>query len=60
MAGKLRLKLVRSRIKANGHQRRILDGLALRKTNSESVLEDTPSIRGMINKVQHLVSVDEA
>jgi len=34
-------------------------GLGLRKTNSERVLEDTPAVRGMINKVAYLVRVGE-
>jgi large subunit ribosomal protein L30 len=32
-------------------------GLGLRRMNSESVLEDTPAVRGMINKVSYLVKV---
>ena len=32
-------------------------GLGLRKLNSERVLEDTPAVRGMINKVAYLVKV---
>ena len=32
-------------------------GLGLRKLNSESTLEDTPAVRGMINKVSYLVQV---
>jgi large subunit ribosomal protein L30 len=36
-----------------------LKGLALNKRHRSSVLEDTPSVRGMINKVQHLVRIDE-
>jgi large subunit ribosomal protein L30 len=32
-------------------------GLGLRKTNSESTLEDTPAVRGMIEKVSYLVKV---
>ena len=35
----------------------ILRGLGLRKLNSESTLEDTPAVRGMINKVSYLVKV---
>lgn len=38
----------------------ILLGLGLKKTNSVKVLEDTPSIRGMVEKVSHLVCVKEA
>ncbi len=36
-----------------------LIGLGLGKPNSSRVLEDTPSVRGMINKVRHLVTVKE-
>ena len=36
-----------------------LKGLGLNKRHRTSVLEDTPSVRGMINKVHHLVRVDE-
>jgi large subunit ribosomal protein L30 len=38
-------------------QRKVIRGLGLRKINSAITLEDTPSIRGMINKVSHLVAV---
>ena len=41
-------------------QRETLIGLKLNKIRRESVLEDTPAVRGMINKVKHLVRVDEA
>ncbi len=40
-------------------QRKTLIGLGLNKMNKTSVLEDTPSIRGMIRKVAHLVKVEE-
>ena len=40
-------------------QRDTLKGLGLNKRHRSSVLEDTPSVRGMINKVRHLVSIDE-
>ena len=40
-------------------QRKTLIGLGLNKMNKVSVLEDTPSIRGMIKKVAHLVKVEE-
>ncbi len=36
-----------------------LKGLGLNKRHRTSVLEDTPSVRGMINKVQHLVRIVE-
>ena len=40
-------------------QRATLVGLGLNKLNKVSVLEDTPSVRGMIRKVRHLVKVEE-
>lgn len=41
------------------HQRRVLRGLGLRKSGSEVIVANTPSFRGMIKKVLHLVSVEE-
>jgi len=41
-------------------QRATLKGLGLNKIRRTSVLEDTPSVRGMIDKVSHLVRVEEA
>ncbi len=40
-------------------QRATLIGLGLNKIRRTSVLEDTPSVRGMIDKVSHLVRVEE-
>jgi large subunit ribosomal protein L30 len=40
-------------------QRATLIGLGLNKVNRTAVLEDTPSVRGMIKKVSHLVKVEE-
>lgn len=40
-------------------QRATLIGLGLNKRHRTSVLEDTPCVRGMINKVKHLVRVEE-
>jgi large subunit ribosomal protein L30 len=40
-------------------QRATLVGLGLNKINRVSELEDTPSVRGMISKVQHLVKIVE-
>ena len=40
-------------------QRATLIGLGLNKMHQTSVLEDTPSVRGMIKKVAHLVKVEE-
>ncbi len=53
----LRVKLVRSVAGTRESHRATVRGLGLRKVNSESTLEDTPSVRGMINKVSYLVQV---
>ena len=50
---------IRSPIGRPGDQRATLIGLGLNKMHKTSVLEDTPSVRGMIDKVHHLVRVDE-
>ena len=39
-------------------QKETLIGLGLNKLNKTSVLEDTPSVRGMVNKVKHLIRVE--
>ena len=39
-------------------QRETLKGLGLNKRHRRRVLEDTPAVRGMINKVKHLVRVE--
>ena len=41
-------------------QRQTLVGLGLNKIGRKRELEDTPSVRGMINKVKHLVRVEQA
>ena len=40
-------------------QRKTLIGLGLNKMHRTSELEDTPAVRGMINKVRHLVRIEE-
>jgi large subunit ribosomal protein L30 len=50
---------VRSGIGRKGDQRATLKGLGLNKINRSKVLEDTPSVRGMIKKVSHLVRVEQ-
>jgi large subunit ribosomal protein L30 len=49
-----------SPIGRRGDQEATLKGLGLNKRHRRRVLEDTPSIRGMIDKVKHLVRVEEA
>ena len=60
MDGTLSVTQVRSAIGRPGWQRQVLIGLGLNKMNRTRVLENTPSVRGMINKIQHLVRVEEA
>ena len=56
---KIRVQLVRSAIGCTQPQRRTLRGLGLTRREQIRVLEDTPSVRGMIRKVLHLVKVEE-
>ena len=55
--GTVSIKLVRSINGTRESHRATVRGLGLRKLNSESTLEDTPAVRGMINKVSYLVKV---
>jgi large subunit ribosomal protein L30 len=59
MEKKITVKKVGSLIRQPAYQGRIVRGLGLRKTNSVRVLADTPSVRGMIDKVSHLVKIIE-
>jgi large subunit ribosomal protein L30 len=51
------VKLVRSPIGCKEEHRATVRGLGLRKLNSTSTLQDTPAVRGMINKISYLVQV---
>ncbi|MBQ0095812.1 MAG: 50S ribosomal protein L30 [Bacteroidaceae bacterium] len=53
----IKIKQTKSRIGAPKDQRRTLDALGLHKLNNVVEKEDNASIRGMINKVNHLVTV---
>ena len=53
----LTVKLVKSPIGCKQSHRETVRGLGLRRMNSERVLEDTPAVRGMINKIAYLVQV---
>ena len=53
----LTVKLVKSVAGTRESHRATVRGLGLRKTNSTSTLEDTPAVRGMIDKVAYLVQV---
>ncbi|MBW1885455.1 MAG: 50S ribosomal protein L30 [Deltaproteobacteria bacterium] len=56
---KVRVKQVKSQIGFDRKQRATLRGLGLRRINHTVELEDTPSVRGMIYKVRHLIVVVE-
>jgi large subunit ribosomal protein L30 len=56
---KLRIQLVNSVIGRPEKQRRVVEALGLKKLNSSVEQEDTPSIRGMVRKVSHLLKVEE-
>jgi large subunit ribosomal protein L30 len=54
---KLKVQLVRSPIGTQQSHRATVRGLGLRRVNSVSELEDTPAVRGMINKIAYLVKI---
>lgn len=56
---KLRITWIKSGIGYEASQRRTLRSLGFHRLNQSVVHEDTNSIRGMINKVRHLVTVEE-
>ena len=56
---KITVMQIQSPIGRQSDQRKTLIGLGLNKLNRTKELEDTPAIRGMINKVKHLVKVIE-
>jgi large subunit ribosomal protein L30 len=59
MAAKLRIKLVKSVIGYNKKQKATVQALGLRKINQQVERVDNPQIRGMVNRVSHLVEVEE-
>ncbi|RJF88380.1 50S ribosomal protein L30 [Oleomonas cavernae] len=60
MSAKVKLTQINSPIRRPKYQEATLIGLGLNKLHRVSVLEDTPSVRGMIEKVKHLVKVEAA
>ena len=55
---KLKITWKKSCIGHPGSQRKIIESLGLRRLNHSVIHADTPSIRGMVNKVPHLVYVE--
>jgi large subunit ribosomal protein L30 len=60
MADSITVTLKRSSIGRPQDQRATLKGLGLNRLNKTVTLENTPSVRGMIKKVIHLVEINEA
>lgn len=58
MKDKVAIRWVKSQIGYDQRQRATLRGLGLKRLNQRVELEDTPSVRGMIRKVRHLVVVE--
>jgi len=54
----IRIRQVKSGIGYSKSQRATLVGLGIRRMNQVVELEDTPSVRGMVNKVSHLVRIE--
>ena len=57
---KLKITQVRSVVKRDGRQRRIVAALGLRRMHQTVEHDYTPQIRGMLNKVHHIVKVENA
>ena len=55
---RLKITLVKSTIGFNKDQEKVVTGMGLRRIGHTVELADTPSTRGMIHKVRHLVAVD--
>jgi large subunit ribosomal protein L30 len=59
MSGTLQITLKKSIVGRPEKHRRTVRSLGLRKLNKTVVLQDTPTVRGMVNKVSHLLEVKE-
>ena len=59
MPGKLEIKQVRSIAGASAHQRRVIRALGFTHREQVVVHSDSPSIKGMVTKVKHLLEVKE-
>lgn len=56
---KIRITQVKSRIGSTPRQKRTLDALGLRKMHRSVELEATPQILGMVDKLRHLIKIEE-
>ena len=57
---KIKVTQVKSRIGSTERQKKTLDALGLRRLNRTVEVEGTPQVLGMVNKVKHLVKVEES
>lgn len=55
----IRVRQIKSGIGYDEKQKATLRGLGLRRMNQVVELEDTPSVRGMANKIKHLVRIED-
>ena len=60
MAKTIVVKQIGSPIRRPANQRQTLVGLGLNKMHKTRELEDTPSVRGMINKISYLLRIEDA
>ena len=60
MSKTIKVTQVKSAIGYDKRQRNHLKGLGIRRMHHTVELEDTPSVRGMINKIPHLLKVEES
>jgi large subunit ribosomal protein L30 len=56
--GTVTVTLIKSPTGFNRNQRRVVEGLGLRRIRHSVKLKDTPAVRGMIHKVRHLVTAE--
>ena len=57
---KIKVTQIRSRIGSTKRQKNTLDALGLRRMNRTVEVEGSPQVLGMVNKVKHLVKVEES
>jgi large subunit ribosomal protein L30 len=56
---KIKITQVKSSIGSTKHQKKVLESLGLKKLHNPVVHEATPQIMGMVDKMRHLISVEE-
>ena len=59
MSAEIKVTLIKGHIGKPLKQRAVLNGMGLKKVNKSVVLKNTPEIKGMINKVSHMLKVEE-